>query len=110
MLLPTAEFATFEFPANCSGVIEETMKLKDPLFSIADVRPADPLALRPRECAAALGISERLLCEWTSNQGLPHVRIRNTVLYPVDTTREWLRDRAVVHSDDTISGMSDNAE
>jgi len=48
------------------------------------------LALRPREAAKALGISERLLWEWTRNGTVPHVKVGRTVLYPVDALRDWL--------------------
>jgi hypothetical protein len=33
-----------------------------------------PMALRPKDAARALAISERLLWEWTRSEGLPHVR------------------------------------
>lgn len=48
------------------------------------------LALRPREAAKALGVSERLLWDWTHNSDIPHARIGRTILYPVDGLREWL--------------------
>ena len=53
-----------------------------------------PMALRPKDAARALAISERLLWEWTRNEGLPHVRIGNVVLYPVDCVKRWLDERA----------------
>ena len=43
--------------------------------------------------AAALGISERLLQDWVKQHGLPCVRIGQTILYPVDEVRQWLRNR-----------------
>jgi len=52
-----------------------------------------PLAMRPRAAAHALGISERLLWDWTRTEGLPHVRIGNVVLYPVACLQRWLIDR-----------------
>ena len=52
------------------------------------------LALRPRRAAEALGVSERLLWEWTHRCGLPHLRIGRTVLYPTDALREWLLSRS----------------
>lgn len=55
---------------------------------------ADNLALRPREAAKALGVSERSLWEWTHRGDVPHVRIGRTILYPVDALRDWLRRRA----------------
>jgi predicted DNA-binding transcriptional regulator AlpA len=59
------------------------------------LRVADPLSLRPKEAAQMLGISERLLWEWTRGEGVPHVRIGNVVLYPVDGVRRWLVDRSI---------------
>lgn len=52
------------------------------------------LALRPREAAKALGISERLLWDWTRCDIVPHVKIGRTVLYPVAGLMEWLRARS----------------
>jgi excisionase family DNA binding protein len=54
-----------------------------------------PLALRPRDAAAALGVSERLLLEWRRNHGLPYVRLGETVLHPVDEIRAWLRAKSL---------------
>ena len=53
---------------------------------------ADRLALRPREAAQMLGISERLLR--TVLPELPHVRVGGAVLLPVDGLREWLTEEA----------------
>jgi excisionase family DNA binding protein len=52
------------------------------------------LALRPREAAKALGVSERSLWEWTHRGDVPHVRIGRTILYPVDGLRAWLNRQA----------------
>jgi len=52
------------------------------------------LAMRPREAAKALGISERLLWEWTDRGVVPHVRLGKAILYPVDSLRDWLRQQA----------------
>jgi excisionase family DNA binding protein len=57
--------------------------------------PATPcLALRPREAAKALGVSERTLWTWTSDGTIPHVRRGKTILYPVDMLRRWLDEQA----------------
>jgi excisionase family DNA binding protein len=59
--------------------------------------PTDPptaLALRPRQAAAALGISERTLWAWTKRGEIPHVRLGRMVLYPVAELRTWLSERA----------------
>jgi excisionase family DNA binding protein len=58
---------------------------------------ADRLALRPREAAAALGIAERTLR--TLLPQIPHVRMGNLVLVPVDSLRKWLGDQTSRESD-----------
>ena len=71
----------------------------------ANVKPETPcLAMRSREAAKALGISERLLWEWTSRGEVPHVRKGKAILYPVDSLRRWLEDQATTErgpADDT---------
>jgi excisionase family DNA binding protein len=52
------------------------------------------LAMRPREAAKALGISERLLWDWTNRGIVPHVRLGKAILYPVDVLQEWLKQQA----------------
>jgi len=52
------------------------------------------LALRSREAAAALSISERTLFSWTSAGEIPHVRRGGLILYPVDSLRRWLDAQA----------------
>jgi len=53
-----------------------------------------PLAMRPRDAARALGISERTLWTWTKVGIVPHVRLGSCVLYPTDLLRDWLAKRA----------------
>lgn len=70
----------------------------------------ESLALRPREAAKALGISERTLWGLTTPRGpIPCVRIgqgkRQTVLYPVVELQAWLRRQA----DEAKGGEDDNA-
>ena len=52
--------------------------------------PIPRLALRSREAAAALGISEGTLATWRAERGLPHVRHAQLILYPVGALRQWL--------------------
>ena len=52
------------------------------------------LALRPREAASALGISERLLWSITNRGEIPHVKLGRVTLYPVDVLRDWLDAKA----------------
>ncbi len=55
-----------------------------------------PLALRPKEAAAALGISERKLWSVTADRtsGIPHIKLGKAVIYPVDGLRHWLSKQA----------------
>lgn len=48
------------------------------------------LALRAKDAAKALGISERLLWDKTNSGEIPHCRIGGAKVYPVDTLREYL--------------------
>jgi predicted DNA-binding transcriptional regulator AlpA len=59
--------------------------------------PQDRLALRPRECAKCIGISERSLWTLTKANEVPHTRLGKSVLYPVDALRRhgWLEAEAV---------------
>lgn len=55
---------------------------------------AEVLALRPRDAARALGISERCLWSLTQRGEVPHVKIGGRlVLYPRAALADWL-DRA----------------
>lgn len=48
------------------------------------------LALRSKDAATALGISERLLWDKTNTGEIPHCRIGGAKVYPVDTLRAYL--------------------
>ena len=64
----------------------------NPTSTAARNEPETPcLALRPREAAKALGISERLLWEHTERGEIPHIRLGRAVLYSVDSLRDWLK-------------------
>lgn len=57
--------------------------------------PADVLALRPRDAARALGISERCLWSLTQRGEVPHVKIGGRlVLYPRAALVDWLERAA----------------
>lgn len=72
------------------------MTRHSPFALAAGERAIEPISLRPRDAAQAIGISERLLWDWTRTEGVPHVRIGNVVLYPVEALKKWLADRAAV--------------
>jgi excisionase family DNA binding protein len=52
-----------------------------------------PIALRTREAAAALGISERMLQELASSGEVPVVKIGRANLFPVRELQDWLTSR-----------------
>jgi excisionase family DNA binding protein len=56
------------------------------------IRLSSRLALRTKEVAAALGISERSVRQLLPE--LPTVRRGNIVLIPVDQLRKWLREES----------------
>jgi hypothetical protein len=50
-----------------------------------------PLALRPRDAAKAIGVSERTLWAMTAPRGpVPCVRLGGCTLYPVAALQAWL--------------------
>jgi len=53
-----------------------------------------PMALRPREAARALGVSERWLWGKTKTGEIPCLKAGRCTLYPVAMLEEWLRTRA----------------
>ncbi len=60
---------------------------------------SERLALRPKEAAEALGISERTLRQLLPE--LPTVRRGNIILVPVAGLREWLRAESEAEKDRT---------
>lgn len=55
------------------------------------VRLTDRLALRPREAAAVLGLSERAFRALLPS--MPHIRAGGAVLIPVEALRRWLDEQ-----------------
>ena len=66
--------------------------LLNPLAKAAPVTPC--LAMRPREAAASLSISERTLWTLTKRGEIPHVRIGRSILYSMDALRTWLDEKS----------------
>lgn len=52
------------------------------------------MALRRREAAKTLGVSERWLWEKTKSGEIPCVKAGRCTLYPVAMLEEWLRSQA----------------
>jgi predicted DNA-binding transcriptional regulator AlpA len=68
----------------------------DPLIQAALVRLLEGrLALRPRDAAKAIGVSERTLWNLTNRgEGPPSVRLGSLTVYPVADLVAWLSHRA----------------
>jgi excisionase family DNA binding protein len=70
------------------------------------------IALRPKEAADALGVSDRTLRMWMRDQELPYFQIDRGILIPTAELREWIRDRLVRQTttddlaDDILDGFS----
>lgn len=56
--------------------------------------PPQPLALRPKDAAKALGIGERLLWSWTNQNLIPHLRIGRAVIYPISELQQWMAEQS----------------
>ena len=54
---------------------------------------APRLALRPKEAAEALGVSDRTLRTWMRDEGLPFLRIDGCVLIPQGQLEAWMEAR-----------------
>jgi excisionase family DNA binding protein len=52
------------------------------------------LALRPKEAAEAIGVSERTLRKWMRDCGLPYARVDGVVLIPRAGLELWLDEQA----------------
>jgi excisionase family DNA binding protein len=52
------------------------------------------LALRPKDAARSLGISQRTLWQLTKDGAIPCVRVRSCVLYPLPLLEAWLAEQA----------------
>ena len=54
---------------------------------------SDRLALRPKEAAEALGVSERTLRKWMRDEGLPYFRVDGAVCLPTAELERWMLER-----------------
>ena len=53
----------------------------------------DRIALRPKEVAKALGISDRTLRKWMRDEGLPSFRVGDSVFIPSADLQHWMQER-----------------
>lgn len=61
----------------------------NPLIPSA-LAPSVKLALRSKDAAKAMGISERLLATLVAEDRIPFVRINTAVLFPIRELQDWL--------------------
>ncbi len=66
---------------------------------------ADRLALRAKEVAEAVGVSEKTLRKWMRDDGLPYLRLDGVVLIPRGQLEAWMAARV-----DTENRSTDLAE
>ena len=77
------------------GLLPEPQQRR-PLISDPQTTPQAKLILegylRTEELAAQLGLSRRTLGRWQANRkgGPPRIRVGRTVLYSVESVRQWL--------------------
>jgi hypothetical protein len=69
---------------------------------------ADRLALRPREAAAALGLSERSFRALLPR--LPHLRAGGAVLVPLEALRRWLEEQSRAEPDRVAQIVAETME
>ena len=60
------------------------------------------LALRFREVAKAIGVSQRTLFEWVRKNRIPHKKVGKVIMFSTDELRKWLASRT------TASGERDD--
>lgn len=54
---------------------------------------SEPFAVRARDAARLLGVSERTLANWTKSGVVPSIKQDRTRLYPLAALREWIAAR-----------------
>ena len=86
-----------------NGLLQVTKLAKD--HAETHVHLADRLALRPQEAAVALGIGERTFRALLPE--IPHLREGRVVLIPVDSLRNWLRERAKAEQSRVIAAVDE---
>ena len=86
-------------------------KIKEKEISVKsrEIDLTNRLALRPKEAALALGLSERTLRQILPE--LPHIRVGGAVLLPVEGLQAWLREQSRAERgrvDETVKEILDS--
>jgi len=71
------------------------------LRSLYESSPVPPISLRPRQAAAALGISLSTLDRLTRSGDIPVVRQGRIRLFSIAALNEWLRTKGGSHAPET---------
>ena len=71
---------------------EDVMSSRD-FYKQPPPREVPFLALRPRQAAEALGVSEATLQRLTQDRRVPVIRLDRAVLYPLRELSEWLSNQ-----------------
>lgn len=95
-LFSCAEGFQFGFPARDLRVYGRAAGKPDDLLEIQTMHMTedDRLALRPRDAAKVLGISQRTLYELTRRGDLPCVKLKRAVIYPRTALLAWLERKS----------------
>lgn len=64
------------------------------MVELSQTKTVPALSLRPREAAAAIGVSPRTLWGLTAAGKVPHVRLGRAILYPVPGLQDWLSSKS----------------
>jgi len=75
--------------------MDESKSVRKVMPGGKSVVTSTPLALRPRDAAEALSISERKLWDLTAPRGsIRCARLGTAVVYPVEELKRWLAEQA----------------
>ena len=79
---------------SCEPHVAASDSLEKHEMTVEHAKTKPNLAMRPRDAAKALGVSERLLWQWTHDGVIPSVKVGRTVLYPTAELQAWLSRQA----------------
>ena len=99
MIEPTAPSPDAVIVAQTLHRLVERFEAAAATIAKAGAEPTFPvLALRSRDAARALGVSERTWATWTKQGIVPRIRIGRVVIHPVTQLEQWLAETHRGHS------------
>ena len=63
------------------------------IYTTNSTNPIEPLALRPKQAAEVLGISQSTLERLTRAGEIPHFKVQRCTRYSVEVLKNWLVSR-----------------